>query len=62
MRNKSIEFLLKNAGPVIQYRLKKEIMGSITAQEENFSDFVSHFSFSADYISESITQALGVRI
>lgn len=34
MGNKSIEFLLKNAGPVIQYRLKKEIMGSITAQEE----------------------------
>lgn len=29
---------------------------------KNISDFVSHFSFSADYISESITQALGVRI
>lgn len=31
---KSIEFLLNHARPVIQYRLKKEIMGNITAQEE----------------------------
>lgn len=34
MRNKSIEFLLNHAGLVIQYRLRKEILGSITAQEE----------------------------
>lgn len=34
MKNKSIEFLLNNAGPVIQYRLRKEIMGNISVQEE----------------------------
>lgn len=34
MNNKSIEFLLDNAGPVIQYRLRKEITGGLTAQEE----------------------------
>lgn len=34
MKNKSIEFLLNNAGPVIQYRLRKEIIGNISAQEE----------------------------
>lgn len=34
MKNKSGEFLLKNAGPVIQYRLRKEILGNLSAQEE----------------------------
>lgn len=34
MKNKSIEFLLNNAGPVIQYRLRKEILGNISTQEE----------------------------
>jgi len=34
MKNKSIEFLRNNAGPVIQYRLRKEITGSLFAQEE----------------------------
>lgn len=34
MKNKSIEFLKNNAGPVIQYRLRKEITGSLSAQEE----------------------------
>lgn len=34
MKNKSIEFLLSNAGPVIQYRLRKEIIGNISVQEE----------------------------
>ena len=32
--SKSIDFLLENAGPVIQYRLRKEILQSITAAEE----------------------------
>ena len=31
---KSIDFLLENAGPVIQYRLRKEILQSITPLEE----------------------------
>ena len=35
MYNKSIEFLLHNAGPVIQYRLRKEILGDISHEEEN---------------------------
>lgn len=34
MKNKSIEFLLNHSGPVIQYRLRKEIIGNISAQEE----------------------------
>ncbi|MCM1039072.1 MAG: hypothetical protein NC434_07080 [Ruminococcus sp.] len=34
MKNKSIEFLLNHAGPVIQYRLRKEITGDISTQEE----------------------------
>lgn len=32
--SKSIDFLLKNAGPVIQYRLRKEILHSISKDEE----------------------------
>ena len=35
MKQKSIEFLLQNAGPVIQYRLKKEILEDISDEEEN---------------------------
>ena len=35
MNQKSIEFLLQNAGPVIQYRLKKEILEDISDEEEN---------------------------
>ena len=35
-QSKSIGFLLENAGPVIQYRLRKEILNNITpAEEEN---------------------------
>lgn len=34
--SKSVDFLLENAGPVIQYRLRKEILKNITeAEEEN---------------------------
>ena len=32
--SKSIDFLLKNAGPVIQYRLRKEILNNLTKKEE----------------------------
>ncbi|MBQ7828391.1 MAG: hypothetical protein IJ386_09030, partial [Clostridia bacterium] len=32
--SKSIEFLLKNAGPSIRYRVKKEILGEISPEEE----------------------------
>lgn len=32
--SKSIDFLLENAGPVIQYRLRKEILHSISKDEE----------------------------
>lgn len=32
--NKSIDFLLENAGPVIQYRLRKEILNNINRAEE----------------------------
>lgn len=34
MINKSINFLLENAGPVIQYRLKKEILNQLPQEEE----------------------------
>lgn len=32
--SKSIDFLIENAGPVIQYRLRKEILNNLTATEE----------------------------
>lgn len=32
--SKSIDFLLENAGPVIQYRLRKEILGDLTESDE----------------------------
>ena len=32
--HKSIEFLLENAGPVIQYRLRKDILHNLTPDEE----------------------------
>ena len=32
--SKSIDFLLENAGPVIQYRLRKDILQQISADEE----------------------------
>lgn len=35
MNHKSIEFLLHNAGPVIQYRLRKEVLEKISGEEEN---------------------------
>ena len=38
MKNKSIDFLLKNAGPVIQYRLRKEIIGKISEEDKRFLD------------------------
>lgn len=31
---KSVDFLLENAGPVIQYRLRKEILGNLGADDE----------------------------
>lgn len=34
MKDKSIDFLLNHAGPVIQYRLRKEILGQISEEEE----------------------------
>lgn len=34
IKDKSIAFLLNNAGPVIQYRLRKEILGQISEGEE----------------------------
>lgn len=34
MNTKSIDFLLENAGPVIRYRLRKEILGDLTPAEE----------------------------
>jgi len=37
--NKSIDFLLKNANPSIKLRVKKEILGSITPEEE--MEFIS---------------------
>ena len=36
MNRKSIEFLLNNAGPVIQYRLRKEIIGGVPEEEQRF--------------------------
>ena len=33
--SKSIDFLLENAGPVIQYRLRKEILCNLKKTEEN---------------------------
>ncbi len=38
MKDKSIEFLLNNAGPVIQYRLRKEIIGDISKEDKRFLD------------------------
>lgn len=35
MNDESIKFLLNNAGPVIQYRLRKEILENISEEEEN---------------------------
>ena len=32
--SKSIDFLLENAGPVIQYRLRKEILNNLSKTEE----------------------------
>jgi hypothetical protein len=34
--SESTDFLLKNAGPVIQYRLRKEILKNITQDEEKY--------------------------
>lgn len=33
MRDRSVDFLLKHAGPVIQYRLRKEIFNQISPDE-----------------------------
>lgn len=39
MYDKSVDFLLENAGPIIQYRLRKEILKNITKpEEENYLD------------------------
>lgn len=35
MKDKMIGFLLENANPSIKLRVKKEILGNITPEEEN---------------------------
>ena len=51
---KSIEFLLENAGPVIQYRLRKEILNNISqTEEENLLERIyqtPHFKLIEGYI------------
>lgn len=55
--SKSIDFLLENAGPVIQYRLHKEILRDLTAeQEENLLEQVyqtPHFKLLETYVKPS---------
>lgn len=52
--SKSIDFLLENAGPVIQYRLRKEILHSINkTEEENLLEQVyqtPHFRLLQSYV------------
>lgn len=54
MINKSIDFLLENAGPVIQYRLRKEILGNLTkVEEENLLHQIyqlPHFKLIESYV------------
>lgn len=52
--NKSINFLLENAGPVIQYRLRKEILKDLTKnEEENLLEQIyqlPHFKLVESYV------------
>ncbi len=52
--SKSIDFLLENSGPVIQYRLRKEILNDIsTVEEENLLEQIyqtPHFKLLQTYI------------
>ena len=52
--NKSIDFLLENAGPVIQYRLRKEILKDLTQnEEENLLEQIyqlPHFKLVESYV------------
>ena len=54
MMNKSIDFLLENAGPVIQYRLRKEILKDLTKnEEENLLEQIyqlPHFKLVESYV------------
>lgn len=54
MISKSIDFLLENAGPVIQYRLRKEILKDLTkTEEENFLEQIyqtPHFKLVEGYV------------
>lgn len=45
MNEKSIDFLLKHAGPVIQYRLRKEITGSLLPEDKRFLDEIYELPF-----------------
>ena len=53
--SKSIDFLLENAGPVIQYRLRKEILGDLsTTDEENLLEQIyqtPHFKLVQSYVN-----------
>jgi len=55
--SKSIDFLLENAGPVIQYRLRKEILRDLTqAEEENLLEQIyetPHFKLVESYVKPS---------
>lgn len=54
MIEKSIDFLLENAGPVIQYRLRKEILKDLTkTEEENLLEQIyqtPHFKLVESYV------------
>ena len=46
MTNNSIDFLLENAGPVIQYRLRKDILNTLSKpEEENFLNQIFHLPY-----------------
>jgi hypothetical protein len=55
--SKSIDFLLENAGPVIRYRLRKEILRDITpAEEEDLREQIyqtPHFKLVQSYVKPS---------
>ena len=51
---KSIDFLLENAGPVIQYRLRKEILHDLDkTEEENLLEQIYPVSYTHLSISTS---------
>ncbi|MDR1688130.1 MAG: hypothetical protein LBS21_05910 [Clostridiales bacterium] len=55
--SKSIDFLLENAGPVIKYRLRKEILSNLSkTEEENFLEQIyltPHFKLVQSYAKPS---------